>query len=501
MSKINIFNQPKAFFLIFSIELWERFGFYGLNAILPLYLSKELGLSKGDSAILFSVFSALLYSGIAIGGWIGDKVLGTKRTIIFSAFVLMIGYLVMAMFGNDANSVYFALSIIAIGAGLFKSNPSALLSTLYEKNDSRIDGAFTMYYMSINIGSCIAMFLTPYLSSHDGLKEIGLNYTVSFGVSVVGLLITLLNFIFMLKMVKNYGSEPDFKPLDFTKLILVSIGTIVAIFICYIMLKNEILTKIILSVMIIGILAIFFYEMFKMQGLERSKMAIALVFSFEIFVFFVMYQQMFTSINFFTINNVEPYMFGIKVDPQMFQNLNPLYIIILSPLLAMLYQKLGDKLSLAYKISLGVLISSLGFLVLYFTRFYVDESGMLKAYWVELAYFFISFGELLTSALGLSMVAQLVPNRLMGFAMGTYFLSSSAATYVGGYVAAYVEKLLPKELSFKELESLSHSDLVTYKIDYVSASSEVFLKIFIVSALVSVLFVAISPMINKILRK
>lgn len=147
---LNAFKQPKAFYLIFSIELWERFGYYGLQGIMAVYLVKQLGMSEADSITLFSSFSALVYGLVAIGGWLGDKVLGTKRVIMLGAIVLAIGYALVAWSGHDAGIVYMGMAAIAVGNGLFKANPSSLLSTCYEKNDPRLDGAFTMYYTALS---------------------------------------------------------------------------------------------------------------------------------------------------------------------------------------------------------------------------------------------------------------------------------------------------------------------------------------------------------------
>jgi POT family proton-dependent oligopeptide transporter len=156
---LNAFKQPKAFYLIFSIELWERFGYYGLQGIMAVYLVKQLGMSEADSITLFSSFSALVYGLVAIGGWLGDKVLGTKRVIMLG----LSSWLSATPWwrsGHDAAIVYMGMATIAVGNGLFKANPSSLLSTCYEKDDPRLDGAFTMYYMSINIGSFFSMLAT-----------------------------------------------------------------------------------------------------------------------------------------------------------------------------------------------------------------------------------------------------------------------------------------------------------------------------------------------------
>ncbi len=158
---LNAFKQPKAFYLIFSIELWERFGYYGLQGIMAVYLVKQLGMSEADSITLFSSFSALVYGLVAIGGWLGDKVLGTKRVIMLGAIVLAIGYALVAWSGHDAGIVYMGMAAIAVGNGLFKANPASLLSKCYPPKDPRLDGAFTLFYMSINIGSLIALSLAP----------------------------------------------------------------------------------------------------------------------------------------------------------------------------------------------------------------------------------------------------------------------------------------------------------------------------------------------------
>ena len=186
---LNAFKQPRAFYLIFSIELWERFGFYGLQGIMAVYLVKQLGMSEADSITLFSSFSALVYGLVAVGGWLGDKVLGTKRVIMLGAIVLAIGYALVAWSGHDAAVVYMGMATIAVGNGLFKANPSSLLSTCYNKDDPRLDGAFTMYYMSVNIGSFFSMLATPWLAAKFG-------WSVAFSLSVVGMLITVVNFAF-----------------------------------------------------------------------------------------------------------------------------------------------------------------------------------------------------------------------------------------------------------------------------------------------------------------
>ncbi|PKB88055.1 dipeptide/tripeptide permease DtpA [Ewingella americana] len=425
---LNAFKQPKAFYLIFSIELWERFGYYGLQGIMAVYLVKMLGLSEADSITLFSSFSALVYGFVAIGGWLGDKVLGSKRVIVLGAIVLALGYSFVAYSGHDIFWVYLGMATIAVGSGLFKANPSSLLSTCYEKDDPRLDGAFTMYYMSVNIGSFFSMLATPWLAATYG-------WSVAFSLSVVGMLITLLNFMFCRKWVKRQGSKPDFQPLQFKKLLMVLVGVAVLVFISSWLLHNQTIARLVLAVVSVGIIIVFAKETFGMQGIARRKMIVAFILMLEAIVFFVLYSQMPTSLNFFAIHNVNHDLLGINFQPEQFQALNPFWIMVASPILAAIYTKVGDKMPMPHKFAIGMVLCSCAFLVLPWGATMANEQGIVSVNWLVLSYALQSIGELMISGLGLAMVAQLVPQRLMGFIMGAWFLTTAAAAIIAGYVA------------------------------------------------------------------
>ncbi len=228
MSNLNIFKQPNAFYLIFSIEFWERFGFYGMQATLTVYMVKIMGMDESASFVLFGAFSALVYGFVAIGGWIGDKVIGTKRAITLGAIVMMVGYVLVGLSTAvhplvGPTLIYIAMGFITVGNGLFKANPSSLLAKLYPENDPRLDGAFTMYYMAINLGSFFSMIITP-------ANKMG--YGMAFGMSKVRLAITVVNFLFCLRMLKGTGSPADLMPLNKMYLVLVAVGSIIASLVC-----------------------------------------------------------------------------------------------------------------------------------------------------------------------------------------------------------------------------------------------------------------------------
>lgn len=438
---LNAFKQPKAFYLIFSIELWERFGYYGLQGIMAVYLVKQLGMSEADSITLFSSFSALVYGLVAIGGWLGDKVLGTKRVIMLGAIVLAIGYALVAWSGHDAGIVYMGMAAIAVGNGLFKANPSSLLSTCYEKNDPRLDGAFTMYYMSVNIGSFFSMIATPWLAAKYG-------WSVAFALSVVGLLITIVNFAFCQRWVKQYGSKPDFEPINYRNLLLTIIGVVALIAIATWLLHNQEVARMALGVVAFGIVVIFGKEAFAMKGAARRKMIVAFILMLEAIIFFVLYSQMPTSLNFFAIRNVEHSILGLAVEPEQYQALNPFWIIIGSPILAAIYNKMGDIVSVS---------------------------------WLVASYGLQSIGELMISGLGLAMVAQLVPQRLMGFIMGSWFLTTAGANLIGGYVAGM----------------MAVPDNVTDPLMSLEVYGRVFLQIGVATAVIAVLMLLTAPKLHR----
>ncbi|YCI27465.1 dipeptide/tripeptide permease DtpA [Erwinia sp. PK3-005] len=473
-ASLNAFKQPKAFYLIFSIELWERFGYYGLQAIMAVYLVKQLGMSESDSITLFSSFSALVYGLTAIGGWLGDKVLGTKRVIVLGALVLAVGYSLVAWSGHDVSMVYIGMATIAMGSGLFKANPASLLSTCYDKDDPRIDGAFTMFYMSINVGSLVSMMLTPWLAARYG-------WSVAFALSVVGLAITVVNFLLCQKMVRNYGSKPDFAPLNMGKLLATLVGVVVLISVATWLLHHQFIARIVLGVIALGIILVFAKEAFALQGAARRRMIVAFLLMIEAIVFFVLYMQMPTSLNFFAIRNVEHSILGITFEPEQYQALNPFWIMVASPILAAVYNKMGDRLPMPHKFAIGMVLCSGAFLVLPLGASFANQMGIVSVNWLILSYALQSIGELMISGLGLAMVAQLVPQRLMGFIMGSWFLTTAGAAMIAGKVANLMA--VPEGIN-DPLQSLQ-------------IYSDVFQKIGIATAVIAVLMLLTAPILNR----
>ena len=466
----------KPFSLIFSIELWERFGYYGMQALLVVYLIRELNFSDTMANSLFGAFSALCYAFISIGGVIGDKVLGTKRTMFIGAIVLAIGY---GLLGLDAGEhLYLGLAAIITGNMLFKANPSSLVSKLYKPGDHRIDSAFTIYYMSINIGSFVSMLLCPIAKDYWG-------WNMAFMICCIGLIIAIVNYMFCSRLLAEVGSDPDFAPLNFKKFIYVIGFTIILTFICAWLLKHLTITNWLLAIAIIVVAILCGKILFSLETKQdKMKFVVCIILILEAIVFFVLYQQMPTSLNLFTIRNTNHTLFGLTIPGESFQSLNPLWILLASPVLAWIYAKLGKQgkdFSLPGKFAFGMLLTSFGFLILPFAGKYFSSNGLISGNWLIISYGFQSLGELFVSGLGLAMVTKLVPQRMMGFMMGAWFMSTAVAMALGGVVASFA--------------SVPHN--ITEPILSMPIYSQLFIKLGISTFIISIIMFVFVPKLKK----
>ncbi|CCO23774.1 oligopeptide:H+ symporter [Maridesulfovibrio hydrothermalis] len=470
------FSHPKPFYLLFSVEMWERFGYYGMQALLVLFMVKKLGFSDDLADTTFSAFAALVYAFICAGGYIGDKILGNRRTMFLGAVVLAVGY---GLLGIDCEKfLYPALGIIIAGNGLFKANPSALVSKLYDKGDSRVDGAFTLYYMAINIGSFAAMSLCPVVQKHYG-------WNAGFSVCLIGMGIAIINYIMFRSVLEPIGSKADFEPLSMHKLLLTVIGTALIAATSAFLLKNLTLAHELLYAALVVVAGLYVREIVRAEPHERANLIICLILMAEAVVFFALYQQMPTSLNLFAARNVHPFVFGIPVEPASFQALNPFWIMLISPVLAVVYARLGKSgrdLSLPGKFALGMMMCCSSFLTLAFVAEYrADATGYVSGNWLVLSYGFQSLGELLVSGLGLAMVARLTPARSMGFMMGAWFMFQSIAMVLGGEIATMA--------SVSEHGVTAAQSLIIY--------GNLFSRIGMVTGVIALVMAAFAPLLKK----
>lgn len=467
----------KPFSLIFFVELWERFGWYGMQAILIYFMIKVMGFPDDKADHIFGAFTALAYAFLSVGGYIGDKILGTKRTVIVGAFVLALGYIVLAL--NPHEMLFWGLGIIITGNGIFKSNPSALVTKLFRKDDHRVESAFTMYYMAINVGSFLASLSVPYIGKTY-------NWNIAFGISFIGLLIAIAAFVFLKSMVAEIGSAPDFIKPKFFDYIKVFAIILLIIVVSASLLEHLAVARMLLIVAIILIVALCIKLLMKAEtSSERKNLAVALILIIEAISFYILYQQRATSINLFTIRNTIHSVFGIPLDPLAFQSFNPFWILVASPILAYFFNrsaKKGKSIPISYKFAFGMLLCSIGFLTLKFgAAFFANAEGKIAGEWLFLGIGLMSLGEIFIAGLGLAMIAQLVSHKIMGLMMGIWFMSTAVAMILGGYVAALAS--IPKDIT---------NPLLTLPI-----YTNLFFKLGIATFIGSIIMALIAPLLNK----
>lgn len=423
-------EQPRAFYIIFILEIWERFGFYTAQGILMLYLIRSLGMSEVNAYYTFGAFSALVYGMVAFGGFLGDRILGTKRTIVLGLVVLALGYLALSFVAST--DVYYALALVAVGNGLFKANPSNLLSKCYGVKDTRIDSAYTLYYMAVNVGALAALIIGPMLSNHYG-------YSYAYFASFIGILLGLANYWFQKKYLAYIDTPADAYKITLLHWIGIILSIILLTYLCTLLLQRPFITKQVLCAIILLCIAIYCFHMSRETRASRQRMLVALILMFEAILFFTLYQQLPTSLTLFAVHHVRATFFGITIDPQSFRALNSLWILLLSPCFVAGYAKINQQkrtFPIPYKFALGMFCCGLSFSLLFFSRYSYDEQMMISPLWVVASYGFQSAGEILVSALGIAMIAALVPGHIRGFVMGMWFLTSSIAGFTGAFVAS-----------------------------------------------------------------
>jgi POT family proton-dependent oligopeptide transporter len=436
-------TQTRSFATVFLIEMWERFGFYGMQVLMVTFMMKKLGFVDTKANLVWGAAAALIYATPAIGGWVGDKLLGTRRTMLMGASILAIGYGMLWIPSDNAYLAYLSLGVIVVGNGFFKPNAGNLVRKIYEGDETRIDSAFTIYYMAVNIGSMVSMTATPYIRNviGDAFGD-SLGWHTAFGACSVGLVFGLINYSLMRRTLAHIGSPADDRPLDFKRLGGVLLAALATVFIAAFILQSETVAKWCVYGAGIVILGIFVHLIRSSRPSERAGLTAALVLTVQTIFFFIFYAQMATSLNLFAQRNVDLSfsIFGqhlFKWIPEQYQNLNAIWIVLLSPVLVFIYNslgRLGKDPSVAAKFAWGFAAVALGFFM-YGVGASWAVHGQVSSWVMIWGYGLYSLGELLVSGLGLAMIARYVPERMGGFMMGAYYVAVGISQYLGSVVA------------------------------------------------------------------
>lgn len=432
----NFEKQPKGFALLFFTELLERFGFYALQAILILYLSRWFHYSDNHAYLIYGAFSSLLYLMPVIGGYVADRFIGFRQAILFGAFFLVCGYLVMTY--PKKETLFLGLSLVVFGNGFFKPNVSTILGDLYRINDPRRDAGFTLFYMGINIGALLPPLFI-------GILVAAYAWSSGFLVAAGGAALSFFIFLSGIRSIRHAGRTPSVSPLRSKKnkggvYVVLLLGISVAIPAFYLLLhypKEAVLTLIVFSLGVVGSVLFF---LFREKTKQKQKLIACLLLILISIGFWAIYNQTFTSLMLFADRSMSKKFLGLSINAEFTQFFNPFFILFLSPFLSRLWLRLErGKInpSTPTKFGLGILFMAFGFFLLWAGLSLFSQEGLVSPWWLVFSYFLQTVGELLLSPIGLSMVTTLAPRHLVGMMMGVWFLTQSAAFAIGGALATF----------------------------------------------------------------
>jgi POT family proton-dependent oligopeptide transporter len=430
----DFLGHPKGLFVCFATEMWERFSYYGMRALLILYLTKHWEFSDAASYLIYGAYTSLVYIMPVFGGMLADQILGSKKAVTYGAILLVLGHTGMAIESNQ-QIFYLSLALIVSGVGFLKPNISTMVGSLYKEGDPRRDSGFTIFYMGINIGAFSASLLCGYLGETYG-------WSYGFGAAGIGMLLGLIIFLWGQKHLQGLAEPPSEKYKEISMGISYEnwayISGIFMVLCSWFLVQNQELVGTLLGGFGAICIAIWLsYALFKCDPEERDRLIVVGILILFSLIFWALFEQAGSSLNILTDRGVDRTLFGWAVPASMFQSLNAGFIFILAPFFAFLWialAKRGMEPSTPLKFSIGIMFVGLGFLVLvYGMQSSVGvQTGVI---WIVLIYLLHTIGELCLSPVGLSSVTKLSPQRIVGMMMGMWFCASAAGNYVAGLIA------------------------------------------------------------------
>jgi proton-dependent oligopeptide transporter, POT family len=439
------FGHPRGLANLFGVEMWERFSFYGMQASLTLYLYYEatganpgLGLPKTTATSLIGGYGGLVYVSTIAGCWIADRVLGAERTLFASAFVVMIGHIALAVLPGVAG-LSVGLACVALGSGGVKGNASTIVGTLYAEHDERRDAGFSLFYMGINLGALIGPLLT-------GLTRTTLGFHYAFGVAALGMAAGLIQYTIGRR---NLGTEakvvPD--PLPRSRWTMIASAAGVVVIGAILLVLTGVITAANLAdvvIVVCGVAAVGYFAVIllssKITMVERSRVLSFIPLFITNVVFWSLYQQQFTVVEIYGNARTDRNLFGWEMPTEWVTSFNPIFIILLAPVFALVWIKLGPRQpSTPIKFALGTIVMGLAFLLFLPWASGVGPTTPLLALAVILLVFTIA--ELLISPVGLSLATKISPRAFRSQTMALYALSVALGTAMSGSLAGYYSPL------------------------------------------------------------
>lgn len=420
--------------------MWERFSFYGMRALLTLYMVEELfrSLANRDavSAIIYASYGSLVYVTPVIGGRIADRLIGTRNAIILGSVLMALGHFVLAIEHNVA--FFTALALLVLGNGFFKPNISTLVGKMYAPGDKKKDAGFMIFYMGINVGAMLAPLACGYLGERYG-------WHYGFGLAGVGMLLGLA--VFLRGIRKGVFEEKGLPPTHTNSrknMLWVSLFSwlsvpVIAALIYYAKEYNGTPVDVVFAAIGLTVAGFVVYILLSVSKKEREKLLALIVFIVFMTIFWGFFEMQGSSLTLFAQRNVDLHSVGMNASQT--NAINPLFIILLAIPMSALWNQLSKKNRnprTPYKFFFGFLLMGIAFYVLYMSRYTATDEGIISFHYFWIAYLLLSVGELCVSPIGLSKATDMAPARFAAFIMGVWFLSSSYAFLVVGALGKYL---------------------------------------------------------------
>ena len=450
--KRNFMGHPIGLSICFHTEMWERFPYYGMRAILILYLTKYHLFDVGKASMIYGAYAGLVYMMPIIGGYMADRYLGSRKAVTYGAILLVLGHGLMAFHGAPAymdgdivvrdefyiNVFFLALALIITGVGFLKANISTVVGALYGPKDPRRDGGFSIFYMGINLGSFISMILIGYVG-----ETYGWNY--GFSIAGIGMLFGLFVFLWGQKYLDGRAESPqpqelkEKSPIGLNKEYTIYLFGFGLVGLSWIMMQYDQFV-----IQLVGISGLFmialiiFYGYTKCTKIERERLMVACFLIAIQSVFWALFEQQAASLTLLADQQFDLKVLGVNILASQVQMMNALFIIILAPVMAWLWVVLAKKRiepSTPAKFGYSLFIIGIGYIV-FAWGMSLDDSTLKSFFWLIFIYFALTLAELFLSPVGLSMVTKLSVSKIVGMLMGTWFLFTALGNNVAGWISS-----------------------------------------------------------------
>ena len=445
----TVFGYPRALATLFFTEMWERFSFYGMRALLVLFMIAPesqggLGYGAAEAAGIAAIYGALVYLTPLPGGWIADRVVGARRAVLYGGIVIAAGHIVLAVFGGAG--LFPALILIILGTGLLKPNLTAMVGGLYAGHDEQRDAGFSIYYMGINLGALLAPLVCGYLGQE-------VSWELGFGVAAVGMILALVQYVLGARGLGPIGVEPE-NPLApaqrrrfylWSAVALVVFAALVALELAVVRIPADSI-ELGITLVIVAIPIYWFARTLRQErgrDVEQFNRVIVLGVLFAASaVFWLVSDQAGSTITIFAQDDTRHTLFGVHFPSSWFQTVNPLLIIVLAPVMASLWTVLAARNrqpGTAAKFG-GSLILVFASMVVMVLAAQAAQSGQVAAMWLVAVFAIQTVAELMLSPVGLSAASRLAPPDRVSQTIGVWFLATSVGDAIGGRLAQYYDQ-------------------------------------------------------------